>query len=53
MTKDEEKALQEDNQYFMNNDESRYAKDSLWVLGVTIICGFILLSIFILEVMEL
>lgn len=53
MTEDEQKAMQEDNKHFMDYDESHQAKDALWVLGVTIICGFILISIFILEMMEL
>jgi hypothetical protein len=53
MTKDEEKAIQEDNQYFMTDEQNKQAQDILWVLAVTAICFLILLGIFILEVMEL
>ena len=53
MTKDEEKALQEDNEYFMTDEQKCQANDILWFLAVTAICFLILLGIFILEVMEL
>lgn len=53
MTKDEEKALQEDNEYFMTDEQKSQVNDIVWFLAVTAISGLILIGIFILEVMEL
>lgn len=53
MTQDEEKAVQEDNAYFLPEDKNRYAQDMVWVLGVTFVAGLGLLGIFLWEVFNL
>ena len=54
MTKDEEKALQKDNEFFMSDDEINHSQNILWIVSITTIIGLlILIGIFILEVMAL
>lgn len=53
LNKDEEKALQEDNQWFMTEEQKYQTNDIIWFLAISVICFLILLGIFIIEVMEL
>lgn len=53
MTHEEEKALQDDNVHFLPEEKEQYANDALWILGISLISGLILLGIFLWEVINL
>lgn len=53
MTKEEEKAVQEDNHYFIDESHENQVKDLIWFISVSAICITILIGIWLIEVYAL
>lgn len=53
VTKEEEKAIQSDNHYFIDADSSKFEQDALVVLIVSLAAACVLVGLFIVEVFSL